>query len=70
MSWKQREKLGSTQLSTYSRPSGSDAAAVAQAPVDRDHVVVAETLDHHEQHFVALARRRPADLRHGRGGGG
>ena len=30
-------------------------AGVAQAPVDRDHVVVAETFDHHEQH-----RRRPS----------
>ncbi len=50
INWKQREKLASTQLSTYSSPSGRDRPPVAQALVDRNHVVVAEMLDHHEQH--------------------
>ena len=50
MNWKQREKLASTQLSTYSSPSGQRPAAFAKAPIDRDHIVVAEMLDHHEQH--------------------
>src|SRR5208282_82362 len=50
-------KVGLDPAVEILEPLRQQPAPLAQALVDGDHVVVAETLDHHEQHFIVFAWR-------------
>ena len=59
MSWKQRPRPGSTQLSTYSSPVGQHPAAVAR-PLVHGPRALRERLDHHVAHrglLVAMSKQ-------------
>jgi hypothetical protein len=50
MIWKQRVRSDVTQLLTLVQASGSQASLFAEAPVNRNGVVVPEVFDNHEEH--------------------
>jgi hypothetical protein len=58
ISWKQRSKLASTQLSTWRSPLRNAAASIVQPSIDGLGVTVLEPLDHHEQHRILPVRDR------------